>query len=210
MTQSSEGKPPRDDEEIPTVVRDKRRIDPETGTLRSSASTTTEVTDPVTTQSEPRQEPSKADAADNSSEGDSAAELAAERLADLQRLQAEYVNYRKRVERDREMMRTMAVAAVMESLLPVLDDVHLAREHGDLADGPFAAIADKLESTLSKHGLERYGSAGEEFDPAVHEALSSTPSADVSITTVSMVMQPGYTLGEKVLRPARVGVNSPE
>ena len=91
--------------------------------------------------------------------------LAAERLADLQRLQAEYVNYKRRVDRDRAVVQERAAQSVIEALLPVLDDIHAAREHGDLAGGPFAAIADKLESTLGKFGLERYGAAGEAVRP---------------------------------------------
>jgi molecular chaperone GrpE len=138
--------------------------------------------------------------------------LAEERLNDLQRLQAEYVNYRRRVERDRDVARETAVATVLEALLPVLDDVHLARQHGDLDDGPFAAIAEKLESTLSRFGLSRYGEPGEAFDPTVHEALMRT-EADLNESatepTVAMIMQPGYRAGERVLRPARVAVTDP-
>ena len=93
------------------------------------------------------------------------AALADERLADLQRLQAEYVNYRRRVERDRDVARENAVAGVLEALLPVLDDLHLARQHGDLEGGPFAAIADKLETIARPLGLSRFGEAGEAFDP---------------------------------------------
>ena len=142
--------------------------------------------------------------------GGAASQLAAERLADLQRLQAEYVNYRKRVERDRSVARDQAVAGVLESLLPVLDDIELARQHGDLEGGPFASIADKLEGVLGRHGLARYGSTGEEFDPAVHEALMHAHSADVQVTTVTQVLQPGYTVNDKVLRAARVAVTDPE
>ena len=145
------------------------------------------------------------------------AALAAERLADLQRLQAEYVNYKRRVDRDRAVVQERAVRSVLEALLPVLDDIHAAREHGDLAGGPFAAIADKLETTLGKFGLERYGAPGEEFDPNLHEALMHTAwPADGSIpassdsTTVVQVLQPGYRAGEQVLRAARVAVADPE
>ena len=97
--------------------------------------------------------------------------LAAERLRDLQRLQAEYVNYKRRVDRDREVHRDVAVGSVIEAMLPVLDDIHLARQHGDLEGGPFAAIADKLEGVLSKFGVVRFGEPGEAFDPMHHEAL---------------------------------------
>src|SRR6478672_7690276 len=139
--------------------------------------------------------------------------LAAERLLDLQRLQAEYVNYKKRVDRDRDVVREVAVASVIEALLPVLDDIHLARQHGDLEGTPFAAIADKLEATLAKFGLERFGAPGEAFDPMVHEALMHTqaelaPGTDV--TTIVQVLQPGYKAGERVVRPARVAVADPQ
>jgi molecular chaperone GrpE len=142
--------------------------------------------------------------------------LAAERLSDLQRLQAEYVNYKRRVDRDRAVVQERAAQSVIEALLPVLDDIHAAREHGDLEGGPFASIADKLEATLGKFGLERYGAAGEEFDPNLHEALMHTSwpqdgsVASTGSTTVVQVLQPGYRAGEQVLRPARVAVADPE
>jgi molecular chaperone GrpE len=138
--------------------------------------------------------------------------LAAERLADLQRLQAEYANYRKRVERDRALARESTVAAVVESLLPVLDDIHLARQHGDLESGPFASVAEKLETILGKYGLERFGEPGAAFDPAVHDALLHVDeelAADTDVTTVVGILQPGYRIGEKVIRPARVSVADP-
>jgi molecular chaperone GrpE len=155
-------------------------------------------------------------AAGATTDADAGQDLAAERLADLQRLQAEYVNYKRRVDRDRAVVQERAVHSVLEAVLPVLDDIHAAREHGDLADGPFAAIADKLEGLLGKFGLERYGAAGEEFDPNLHEALMHTPwPADGSLaaaesTTVVQVLQPGYRAGEQVLRAARVAVADPE
>ena len=144
--------------------------------------------------------------------------LAAERLLDLQRLQAEYVNYKRRVDRDRAVTQERAVRDVLESLLPVLDDIQAAREHGDLAGGPFAAIADKLEGSLGRYGLERFGTKGEAFDPMQHEALMHAPwpegdadlPADASATTVVTVLQPGYRAGEQVLRPARVAVADPD
>lgn len=142
--------------------------------------------------------------------------LAAERLLDLQRLQAEYVNYKRRVDRDRAVVQERAAQSVIEALLPVLDDIHAAREHGDLEGGPFSSIADKLESTLGKFGLERYGAVGEEFDPNLHEALMHTAwPQDGSVTstgstTVVQVLQPGYRAGEQVLRAARVAVADPE
>ena len=144
--------------------------------------------------------------------------LAAQRLDDLQRLNAEYVNYKRRVDRDRAAVQERAVRDVLDSLLPVLDDIQLARDHGDLAEGPFAAIADKLESSLGKFGLTRFGAVGEAFDPTQHEALMHAAwdasneelPTDASTTTVVQVLQPGYRSGDQVLRPARVAVADPE
>ena len=138
--------------------------------------------------------------------------LAADLTRDLQRLQAEYVNYKKRVDRDREMHRDLAVSSVVESLLPVLDDIHLARQHGDLEGGPFAAIADKLDGTLTKIGVERFGQPGDPFDPNVHEALmhiEAELAKGTEVTTVVQVLQPGYRMGQRVIRPARVAVADP-
>ncbi|GLY27090.1 nucleotide exchange factor GrpE [Kineosporia sp. NBRC 101731] len=143
---------------------------------------------------------------------DAARSSAAERLGDLQRLQAEFVNYRRRVDRDRDVAKDTATAGVLEALLPVLDDVHLARQHGDLETGPFAAIAEKLEAVLERFGLVRYGEAGEEFDPSVHEALMRTEAElaeGTTTTTVVQVLQPGYRSGDRVLRAARVAVADP-
>lgn len=145
-------------------------------------------------------------------EPDANVELAAERLADLQRLQAEYANYRKRVDRDRSTARDLAIASVVESLLPVLDDIHLARQHGDLESGPFASVAEKLESTLGKYGVERFGEPGAAFDPSIHDALMHVEeelAEGTEVTTVVGVLQPGYRMGDKIIRPARVSVAGP-
>ncbi|MCJ7826704.1 MAG: nucleotide exchange factor GrpE [Demequinaceae bacterium] len=142
-------------------------------------------------------------------DANSAEAKATEHLADLQRLQAEYVNYRKRVERDRGAVIDLAVARVVEALVPVLDDIAAARDHEEL-EGPFAAIADKLEATLERLGLVTYGAVEEPFDPTVHEALTSTTEADLTIPVVREVSQAGYRLGDRVLRPARVVVAQPE
>ena len=135
-----------------------------------------------------------------------------EHRADLQRLQAEYVNYKRRVDRDRDVARDRGVTQVIEALLPVLDDIHLARKHGDLDGGPFASISDKLDAVLARFGVTRIGVEGEAFDPAVHEALMHV-EADLdegaTTTTVVAVLQPGYTMGERVIRPARVSVADP-
>ena len=135
---------------------------------------------------------------------------AAEYLADLQRLQAEYTNYRRRVERDRTVARDLAVAQVVEALIPALDDIDLARQHGELDGGPFAAIAEKLEATLARFGWERYGVVGEGFDPTFHEALMHGHSTEVIESTVTQVLQPGHRVGDRILRAARVAVTDPE
>jgi molecular chaperone GrpE len=132
----------------------------------------------------------------------------AERTADLQRLQAEYANYRKRVDRDRAAVREQAVATVLTGLLPVLDAIDQAREHGELSGG-FKSVADSLQSAVGKLGLVAYGEKGDAFDPKIHEALTHTYSPDVTEDTCVEIFQPGYKVGEKILRPARVAVAEP-
>ena len=134
--------------------------------------------------------------------------MLAERTADLQRLQAEYVNYRKRVERDRAAVREQSLASVLAELLPVLDDIGRAREHGELTGG-FKSVAESLEAAVTKLGLTTYGEVGEEFDPNIHEALMHAYSPDVTETTCVQILQPGYKVGERILRPARVAVAEP-
>jgi len=131
-----------------------------------------------------------------------------ERTADLQRLQAEYVNYKRRVDRDREAVRDTARAAVLIGLLGVLDDLDRARDHGELTGG-FKAVADSLERALTALGLERFGTPGEPFDPRVHEALMHEHGDDVDRPTAQSILQPGYRVGERVLRAARVAVVEP-
>lgn len=128
---------------------------------------------------------------------------------DLQRMTAEYANYRKRVERDRTLAGEQATAGVVTQLLPVLDDLDRARDHGDLV-GPFGAVADQLVATLTKFGVTPFGEPGDAFDPTVHEAVSHTSSPDVSETTCVEVMRRGYLLGDRLLRAALVGVADPE
>jgi molecular chaperone GrpE len=185
----------------PTVVRDNRRIDPETGEVRGSA--------PAAAPAPAKPTVGGPDDGAAESELEAAQSLAAQRLDEMQRLNAEYANYRKRVDRDRDVAKNAALAGVAESLLPVLDDIHLARQHGDLT-GPFVAIADKLEATLTRFGLERYGQDGEPFDPAVHEALMHSHSDEYEVATCVTVLQPGYRFADRVLRPARVAVADPQ
>ena len=136
-------------------------------------------------------------------------DLTATLTADLQRLQAEYSNYRKRVERDRAVASEIAVASVLAVLLSTLDDIDRAAQHGELTGG-FKSVADQLIATTTKLGLEKYGTDGDEFDPQIHEALMHETSAEVKVATASKILQPGYKFKERVLRPARVAVTDPE
>jgi molecular chaperone GrpE len=131
-----------------------------------------------------------------------------ERTADVQRVQAEYANYRKRMERDRVAIAETATAAVVSALLPVLDDIDRAREHGDLTGG-LKAVADQLDGVLAKLGLEAFGAVGDPFDPTMHEAVTHDERDDVQTSTCTLVMRRGYRIGERLLRPAMVGVSDP-
>jgi molecular chaperone GrpE len=135
-------------------------------------------------------------------------EQLAERTADLQRLQAEYANYRKRVDRDRSAMRELALANVLTEMLPALDAIGQARQHDELSGG-FKSVAETIESATSKLGLVTYGEAGEPFDPKVHEAVATSYSPDVTDVTLAEIFQPGYKVGDRILRPARVVVAEP-
>ncbi len=196
-------------------VTDKRRLDPETGAVRHPRSGSGAGQDEVAAEAVADEVLDAEDVTESVVEDEVHPDttLAADLTRDLQRLQAEYVNYKKRVDRDREMHRDLAVANVVEVLLPVLDDIHLARQHGDLEGGPFAAIADKLDGTLSKIGVERYGQPGDPFDPTVHEALMHVEAElaeGTEGTTVVQVLQPGYRMGPRVIRVARVAVADPQ
>jgi molecular chaperone GrpE len=129
--------------------------------------------------------------------------------SDLQRLQAEYANYKKRVERDRSLAHELAISSVLIELLPVLDDIERAQSHGELTGG-FKAVADQIEATTERIGLTKYGQEGDLFDPQIHEALLHDTSPDVTTSTATKILQPGYKFKERILRPARVGVTDPE
>ena len=191
----SEGTP----EQEGPIIRDKRRIDPATGEVRPEAA------QPAASGAAPDDEVER-ELADLVS-GD-LQKLLDERTGDLQRVQAEFTNYRRRVERDRQAVGEQALASVLIGLLPVLDDIDRAREHGEV-DGGFKLVADGLETTLTKLGLERFGTVGEPFDPNIHEALTHALSADVTEPSCGQIYQPGYRVGDRVLRPARVGVVEP-
>jgi len=132
-----------------------------------------------------------------------------ERTADLQRLQAEFQNYRRRVERDRITVKEIAIANLLTELLPVLDDIGRAREHGELVGG-FKSVAESTETVAAKMGLQQFGKEGEPFDPTIHEALMHSYAPDVTETTCVAILQPGYRIGERTIRPARVAVAEPQ
>ena len=167
-------------------ISDKRRIDPQTGQPRDesvaeqfSGETTVETPDKVS-----------------------------ELTADLQRITAEYANYRKRVDRDRELIRDMSTSVALEQLIPILDDISRAREHGDLT-GTFSTVADALSTVTKRLGLVEFGKVDEDFDPSIHEALSTMEDDSVDSQKVGTVAQVGYKVGERILRPARVVVKQP-
>jgi molecular chaperone GrpE len=173
----------------PVTVTDKRRVDPETGEVRQQAS------GPAPSGPAPG-----ASAGTTPEEADKAAEL----LADLQRVQADFANYRKRALRDQQLTADRAKAAVITQLLGVLDDLDRARSHGDLESGPLKSVADKLVAALEGQGLSGFGAEGDEFDPALHEAVQH--EGDGTHPVVGTVMRRGYKVGDQVVRHALVGV----
>ncbi|MGO2721639.1 nucleotide exchange factor GrpE [Brachybacterium sp. 107] len=205
---------------------DKRKVNPEDGTVRPSGATpaaegqgSSEPVDPIDVEAAKLYE----QAAEDGQSGESGASAPADagRVAELEgrvtelseqlkREQAEYVNSRRRIEASAEVSREAAVGRVLGALIPVLDDVELGRQHGDIAEGtPFHSIAQKLEEILGSHGLQRFGAVGEEFDPNLHEALMHEDADDVETAVISLVIQPGYSMNDRVLRPARVGTRGP-
>jgi molecular chaperone GrpE len=176
----------------PVVIRDKRKIDPVTGEAREVPA---EATAPAGSAAE--DDVPKAEAL-----------LLEERTRDLQRVQAEYANYRKRAERERSAAGDVAVSRVLTELLPVLDDIDRARSHGDLTGG-LKAISDQLELVLSKLGLAAFGEEGDVFDPTIHEAVMHNESPEVTEPSCTTVMRKGYRHGDRLLRPAMVGVSDP-
>ncbi|OZM71393.1 nucleotide exchange factor GrpE [Amycolatopsis antarctica] len=203
-------------EEPRVVVRDRRRVDPETGEVREQPAVDgvegvpADADTPGVVPAADEPSVSEVDGVFEEQAGPSKAEQElAERTADLQRLQAEYANYRRRVERDREAVVTGAKASVVGELLPLLDDLERAEQHGDLT-GAFKAVGDKLVGGLTRSGLESFGVEGEPFDPSVHEAVQHATSPEVAGPTVTLVMRRGYRFGDRVLRPAMVGVTDHE
>jgi molecular chaperone GrpE len=230
---------PDEEESTGPVIRDRRRIDPVTGQVRDPGQpspprgagsplrggpasarpgkhaaskpggTSGTAPGPADGNDQRSSQASPDRPGDGAGDGEaSALTRLAERTADLQRLQAEYANYRKRVERDRVAVREQALANVLAALLPILDDIGRAREHEELAGG-FKSVAESLEAAAAKLGLTSYAEPGDVFDPNLHEALMHSYSPDVTEPTCVLILQPGYKVGDRILRPARVAVAEP-
>jgi molecular chaperone GrpE len=207
------------------IIRDKRRIDPETGAVRQpdgmaaqNGEEGADASGEASAQPEAAQHDAGQPGGDDELTVDDILNAAQaevqepsdEHLADLKRVTAEYANYRKRTEANREIERERALGAAVAALLPVLDDLDRAEKHGDLeGDAPFATIAAKLRAATARLGLAPFGEAGELFDPQRHEAIFQQPSSDVEADTVADVVETGYTLGATLLRPAKVVVKTP-
>jgi molecular chaperone GrpE len=186
------------------TVRDRRRIDPETYQVREPQETAA----PAAAAPEipiPETPP----VGDLEAEVKELQDKLAERTSDLQRLQAEYVNYKRRVDRDRDLARKVTIEGVLKDFLSVLDDVRSAREHEEL-NGGFKAVAEEIERVTSKYGLESFGEAGDPFNPHIHEALLHAHADGIDGPTCVEILQPGYRIGDRILRPARVAVAEPE
>jgi molecular chaperone GrpE len=202
-----------DDERDEPVINDKRKIDPETGDAREPLAE-----DGAPTDAASADELIEAEGPDVELSSDDLGilaeaerDLVAEYRDRAARAEAELKNFRTRVERDRASNREAVIAEVIRTLLPAIDDLDRAEAHGDLAeDGPLAIVAQKLRGGFEKYGLTRVGEKGEVFDPKLHEALVQLPSPDVTVNTVADVIEPGYALGERLIRAAKVAVSVPE
>lgn len=197
---AADGREPEEPVTPEPVVRDKRRIDPETG----------EVREPEAGVSQDAPADGGITDADRAILDDAQRDLVAEMREDMLRAQAELVNFRARVERDRAANRDAVIAEVIRSVLPAMDDLARAEAHGDLADGtPLALVAQKIRGAFERFGLVQVGVTGEPFDPAVHEAVMQVPTPGAESEAVADVIEPGYRLGERLVRPAKVVVTVP-
>jgi molecular chaperone GrpE len=209
---------PQQGEETPRVViRDKRRIDPTSGAVRAPAGeqpagaapgapTGEQMSENDTTMTQQPQ--AGAPGAGDGVAADVARQLA-ERTEDLQRVSAEYANYRRRVDRDRSLAADQAAERFASQLFPIVDDIERARDHGDLT-GAFKVVADRILALLDGLGVTSFGVVGDAFDPALHEAVVHETSTEVEVPTATMVLRPGYRRGDRVLRTAMVAVTAPE
>jgi molecular chaperone GrpE len=201
MAKSPKDESPQDGPGDEPVVNDKRKIDPETGEVRESATPDPDVAEGASDLSEE----------DLAILDDAERDLVAEYRDRAARAEAELKNFRTRVERDRAANREVVIAEVLRNLLPAIDDLDRADSHGDLVEGsPLAIVAAKLRGGFEKYGLQKVGEVGEPFDPKLHEAIVQVYSKDVTVNTVADVIEPGYALGERLLRPAKVAVSVPE
>lgn len=193
---------PAENERTGPTIRDRRRIDPDTYEVREPQSAAAPGPGaPV--------DPAGAEVPTSNEDVAQLKAAVADRTADLQRLQAEYVNYKRRVDRDRDLARKGGIEAVLKDLMSVLDDVRSAREHDELTGG-FKAVADEVERVTTRYGLESYGTKGDPFDPHVHEALLHAHADGIDGPTCVEILQPGYRIGDRILRPARVAVAEPD
>jgi molecular chaperone GrpE len=205
----------RSEEEVPRVViRDKRRIDPVTGQVRTPAGEQPAGAPASAPGAHPGEQMSEQDTtvaeqiAEPTDVADTARQLA-ERTEDLQRVTAEYANYRRRVDRDRQLVVDQAAERFAAQLFPIVDDIERARDHGELTGG-FKAVADRVLGLLDGLGVQPFGAAGDPFDPASHEAVMHDTSADVEVPTATTVLRQGFRRGDRVLRTAMVAVTDPE
>ncbi|CCG05475.1 nucleotide exchange factor GrpE [Blastococcus saxobsidens] len=205
------------DEQPRVVIRDKRRIDPTTGAVRTPAGEQPAGVRPGTDlpgeqmsehETPVTEQPATAPSGDGAAEGDLARQLA-ERTEDLQRVTAEYANYRRRIDRDRSMVVDQAAERFATQLFPIVDDIERARDHGDLT-GAFKLVADRILGLLDGLGVAAFGVSGDPFDPSLHEAVMHDTSADVEVPTATTVLRQGYRRGDRVLRTAMVAVTEPE
>ncbi|MEU2350374.1 nucleotide exchange factor GrpE [Modestobacter sp. NPDC049651] len=207
------------DEQAPRVViQDLRRIDPTSGAVREQAGGQPAGAAPARGEQMSENETATGPVVDGGPEqpaapvdagNDDAARQLAERTEDLQRVTAEYANYRRRVDRDRVAVVDQAAERFAAQLFPVVDDIERARDHGDLT-GAFKVVADRVLGLLDGLGVESFGQAGDPFDPSLHEAVLHDTSPEVTVPTATTVLRPGYRRGDKVLRTAMVGVSDPE
>ncbi|MDR9396366.1 nucleotide exchange factor GrpE [Pontimonas sp.] len=188
------GRDQEPEEHEETVVNDKRRIDPETGDVRSPS---------------PEGEPEALDDEDLEILDEAERDLVGEYRERAARAEAELANFRSRVERDRQSNREAIIVEVIRSLLPAIDDLDRAEKHGDLAGTPLEIVSQKVRQSFERYGMIPVGTVGEAFDPAIHEAMVHMPSDEVTLDTVADVIEVGYQLGERLIRPAKVAVSSP-
>jgi molecular chaperone GrpE len=211
------------EEQPRVVIRDKRRIDPVTGEVRAPAGQQpagappgtplqgeqmSETQTPAVQDAVPPSVPAEA-TAQGAGAGEDLARQLAERTEDLQRVSAEYANYRRRVDRDRSLVVDQAAERFAAQLFPIVDDIERARDHGDL-DGAFKVVADRVLGLLDGLGVTAFGQAGDPFDPALHEAVIHDTSSEVTVPTATTVLRQGFRRGDRVLRTAMVAVTDPE